>query len=104
MSCVVTANNKTMNTRYRHTEYTITEKEARKHRRDELDRIRAEIENLKSQMREVREAPLNLNRWKYEPVNPGEPGYEDLNEPFDPRLYQGETRWYSHLSPKTGTP
>lgn len=106
-----------MNTRYRHTEYTISEKEARKQRREELKQLRAEIEDLLAQEKEIREAPLNLTHWKYEPVNPGEPGYEDLSPPTLTQMmcvngHELSKRLsknlmidpWSVLIPKTGTP
>lgn len=106
-----------MNTRYRHTEYTIPEKEAKRLRREELKQLRAEIEDLKSRMREIREAPLNLTHWKYEPVEPGDQGYKDLCDvTLTQMLYLNGQNLSNHLReammndpwsvlfPKTGTP
>jgi cell division protein FtsB len=90
-----------MNTRYRRTKYQITEKEAKRQRQEELKHLREEIKDLKSQIKGIREAPLSLTRWKFETVNPGEPGYEDaiLEDAFVFRPEPTESVWNT-LIPK----
>ncbi len=90
--------------RYIYTEESLTDKEAREKRQENIDsqkevirrsklRVKDEIQYLKK----LKKLPLPKTRTVQTILRPGDPGYDEAPANFNPLAYCGKTEWRHNL-------
>lgn len=69
--------------------------------REVLRNAREDYQEAKRNLKAAKKGPITETVTSYVPVRPGEDGYEDLPDRFDPDKYQGEFGWGVVLSEKS---
>jgi hypothetical protein len=77
-------------TRYRYKTVPLARKEAIKRKKREIEYAKARLTRAESDFRHACRTPLETEIEIQESVEPGEPGYDELSDVFEPDRFQGD--------------
>ena len=90
-------------TRYRYEDVLLTQKEGREIKATAIEDARHTLAHRKERVKEARlhlkvckETTIPTHRTVQIEVNPGDVGYAELSDQFNPREYQGKWAWINH--------
>lgn len=93
-------------TRYTYETVPLTPEEAQALRTERANALLAEARVLEERARELRDerallirSPLPTTRTVQRELHPGDEGYEDAPDHFDPARYQGNVTWLNPTQP-----